>query len=1481
MLLGLVIVATLPFAAPAQAPGSMGPELLSAAAPGGASNPLAGQLLFDPDASHPPSAPVMADEARYIVVLQDSVKHPGAVADAQAEEVEGEVGLVYRHALKGYAATLPRDEVESLEEDPRVKYVALDRKVKTLAQATPTGVQRINGAGNKSLQIDGKDGLRVDADVAVIDTGVDFEHPDLNVVNRTNCVHSFEESEVEQCVDDSGADVYGHGTHVAGTIGALDNGIGVVGVAPGARIWSVKVLEGQGYGTDSWVIAGIDWVTAHANQIEVANMSIGGWGVSAPLNEAIEASSEAGVVYVAAAGNSAADAKDFYPAASPDVITVSALADYDGKAGGKSSPTCTDFGPDDRLATFSNYGTTVEVAAPGVCILSTVPIGGSTAEPDPEVEYALYNGTSMASPHVAGAAAILASKANPEDLEDVEAIRETIVSEGSAGWTDTSPDGVKEPLLDVADEVSFDAHDGVVLTQPATIASASEATLHGEVNAGGLETSYRFEYGTTTSYGTKVPKPDGAAGAGSEYGVVSQGLTGLTGHTIYHYRLVASNAKGTFYGNDQVFATTPPAVTTDAAGAVNANDATLHATVNPEGFETRYRFEYGTTASYGRSSPLPEKDPGSGVVVGSGLEGIEVNRVVGALSAETTYHFRVVATNLAGRSYGEDRTFTTGASEWKAQTSPSPEVEEGTKLDQWLEDVSCSSRNDCMAVGHSEKKPWVANAYSALAQHWDGEEWSEVPTPAEATSFRGVSCVAPDRCVAVGTRRDFNLPALASWDGSAWAYDSAPSGALRGQPFDVSCASASACVAVGTQVLPSEPYGRYRVLAMVWDGTEWTVEIPEEPITEDGSISSLSGVSCASADSCIAVGEYRSSEAPDGTTLVEHWDGEEWSIVDGSGEKFGGSSMSSISCAGADWPAAGCTAINLSHSVQRWDGEEWSPQSFPAPAGVPDFGLSDIDCLSPSECEIAGVSHGEDHRTPMAAAWDGTGWSLQTTVDPSQTAESNGPAGNFLAISCPAPGRCTATGLIVSSNLDHLALAERYAPRAVTEDATAVRGESAILHGTVNPEGAATSYRFEYGSTTSYGSKAPASPQAVGSGDEDVEVSETIEGLAPESTIHFRLTAIDGEEEIHGRDRVLTTGAPPAWSQQPAPKLAGGPPNGEFNSVACPAVDSCLMTGYGSGAGIISASWDGSSWGVEEMPELPAKWGLSIPSLSCLSAASCIAVGNYANKTTSAPESYVEFWDGLEWTPESLPKPTGATYIASNGVSCESASACTIVGAYTYAGSDVRLLAERWDGSKWTPQSVPWPAGATYGELNTVSCRAGECMAAGYYVGSGGVPQPFAERWDGSKWTALSMPAPAKLPTYVQSLACASTECAAVGFSEGESPEPFVVRWNGTAWSTSSVPLPAEAEGGYLAGVSCRPTGVCVAVGSSNVGGGEQPYAVRLSGSEWALETLPAWPEESSGGFYGGVSCSTADACTAVGGYFEGSKYLSLLDRYE
>lgn len=392
----------------------------------------------------------------YIVALKNSVWEPGAVGQEQADRYGGQLGFVYHYGPIGYSVTLPEDAVAALSRDPRVRAVRPNHEGDVLGAQTPsTGIKRIFAFANKALQFDETNNRVVNADVAVIDSGFKFES-DLNVLKRTYC---NEVEKVSKCKDGEGDDSTGHGTEVASVAGAIDNNEGVVGVAPGVRLWSVKVFDPSV--TEAEIVAGINYVTSHASEIEVANFSIECSALPCTrtaAREAITKAVEAGVVFVVIAGNLAKDAKESAYASHPDVVTVSGIADYDGKPEAKSAsawiPSCSfekmkgdteKYGEDDNLASFSNFGAVVSVAAPAVCI-RVLKIGGGIG---------FNSGTSFAAPEVAGAAAILAEASNPNTKKDVEGIRSTIANAGNFNWNDTSGDGATEPLLDLSNETTF------------------------------------------------------------------------------------------------------------------------------------------------------------------------------------------------------------------------------------------------------------------------------------------------------------------------------------------------------------------------------------------------------------------------------------------------------------------------------------------------------------------------------------------------------------------------------------------------------------------------------------------------------------------------------------------------------------------------------------------------------------------------------------------------------------------------------------------------------------------------------------------------------------------------------------------------------------------------------------------------------------------------------------------------------------------
>lgn len=322
---------------------------------------------------------------QYIVVLNENTNKFAAAGEAsyndRVNEVKSfaesmirtksgstfEVKQAFAEAIKGFSVKMTKENLELLQNDNRVKYIETDKYViipykgkpggggTSTVQEVPYGISRVgtrDGSGKVAW---------------IIDSGIDLDHPDLLV-------------DVARSKDFTGSrsgpeDENGHGTHCAGTVAALDNQIGVIGVAAGATVVAVRVLDRRGSGSYSGVIAGVDYVAATAKSGDAANMSLGG-PVSQALDDAVKAAANKGIRFALAAGNESEDADNHSPA----------------RANGNNIYTVSAMDVNDNWAYFSNFGASVDYCEPGYSVYSTYKGGG----------YTTMSGTSMASPHMCG-----------------------------------------------------------------------------------------------------------------------------------------------------------------------------------------------------------------------------------------------------------------------------------------------------------------------------------------------------------------------------------------------------------------------------------------------------------------------------------------------------------------------------------------------------------------------------------------------------------------------------------------------------------------------------------------------------------------------------------------------------------------------------------------------------------------------------------------------------------------------------------------------------------------------------------------------------------------------------------------------------------------------------------------------------------------------------------------------------------------------
>ncbi|MFD5183358.1 S8 family peptidase [Streptomyces sp. NPDC058372] len=346
----------------------------------------------------------------YIVTLKSGTKAPSAAGAKLASRYGGKISHTYQRALNGYAVKLHAVQARRLAADPAVASVAQDVKVRASAtQTDPTwGLDRTD---QRTLPLDGRytspDGGGAGVTVYVIDTGIRISHKEFG--GRARDGYDFIGK------DKVAQDANGHGTHVAATaVGAT------YGVAKKAKAVGVRVLNANGEGTLAQVIAGIDWVTKNAVKPAVANLSLGG-GVSPELDKAVRASIASGVTYTVAAGNEGLPAETVSPSRVKQAITVGASNRRDERS------------------YFSNWGPTVDLFAPGEDIKS--------ASHKNDTGSVSFDGTSMAAPHAAGAAALYLA-ANPKAAPS--AVEKGLVGSASAGQLRDSRIGSPNRLLQVA-----------------------------------------------------------------------------------------------------------------------------------------------------------------------------------------------------------------------------------------------------------------------------------------------------------------------------------------------------------------------------------------------------------------------------------------------------------------------------------------------------------------------------------------------------------------------------------------------------------------------------------------------------------------------------------------------------------------------------------------------------------------------------------------------------------------------------------------------------------------------------------------------------------------------------------------------------------------------------------------------------------------------------------------------------------------------
>ena len=549
----------------------------------------------------------------YIVVFKDDVAE--TEIDGESEKMCGSAKAqkerTFKHAVKGFSGRLTAAAIEEFRRNPKVKYIEQNQLVTIVATQTGAtwGIDRIDQSDlplNSTFTYN-TNGSTVTA--YIFDTGVRSDHVEFG----GRVTGGFSAIAAEPTPEDGN----GHGTHVAGTVGGS-----TYGIAKAVKIIPVKVLDGTGSGTNAGVIAGLDWAVSNhaANVPAVGNMSLGG-GISTALDDAVRRCITDGIVMAVAAGNSNLDASTASPARVAEAITVGSTTNIDAKS------------------SFSNYGSLVDIHAPGSSISSSYNTSSTAV--------AVLSGTSMASPHVAGAAVLYLEYAPGSTPAQVETALKTF---SAVGRITGLPSGTVNNLL----QINF----GTIPTLPApgvpTLSSPADLSTNVAIAptlswaAATAAATYNLEYSTSSTFASGVVAASGIT-------TTSRAISGLANSTTYYWRVSTTNATGTSaWSSTRSFTTAAPlalpAAPTLSSPANLATNVSRTPTISwgaVTGAAT-YEIQISTIADFS--------------IVTFGSSGLTARsiRVSPQLGSRTAYVWRVRARNATGAGpWSTPRTFTT------------------------------------------------------------------------------------------------------------------------------------------------------------------------------------------------------------------------------------------------------------------------------------------------------------------------------------------------------------------------------------------------------------------------------------------------------------------------------------------------------------------------------------------------------------------------------------------------------------------------------------------------------------------------------------------------------------------------------------------------------------------------------------------------------------------------------------------------------
>ncbi len=708
-------------------------------------------------------------------------------------------------------------------------------------------------------------------------------------------------------------------------------------------------------------------------------------------------------------------------------------------------------------------------------------------------------------------------------------------------------------------------------------------------------------------------------------------------------------------------------------------------------------------------------------------------------------------------------------------------------------------------------------------------------------------------CLALGTAATVAVTLLAfapvtaasaagGWQRQAIAQVSDPYGNLGA----ISCPSTTFCEAVGT-VISSNGSTSVSPFASSWNGHTWKVQKP--PPFPAG----VADVSCVSAKACLAVGTFYPSglSAATGATAAT-WNGKRWAKVKVPiPSDVSISRLSAVSCVSAKF----CIAVGSGSTrsaqgvtlVVRWNGARFTTLAVPVPAKAIEADLDGISCTAASACVAVGSETIRQSagviQKPLAALWNGKKWILSPPAVATKTVDDA-----LVSVSCRTRTSCQAVGTAGTKTADQpRTLAERLSGHRWTVEKT---------------------------------------PDVAG------RTGDSLSAVRCTSSTACTAVGYSSDKSLNAVPLTVVWNGH-SWSSQRVPHPSGVP-SSQLTGLSCPTTKTCSAVGASFPANLpalaLAERRNGHSWTIEKAAEGKIQPGNALASVSCPSATTCVAVGQYEAfgvQETNYP--LVAVLTNGTWRLSRPAVQKNATAGELDEVSCASTTSCLALGSVTVPGGLLGTqvsIAESWNGTSWSVISPPSPTSIDGITLSGVACTTGGCQVVG--LGSdqnSGLTVPIAARWTGSSWTEQTAAVPSG-STYadLHAVSCpAANNCTAVGqyYDASADAHPFAEVWNGTTWQLQAMPDVTGGSDVEPTAVACRAGGNCLVLGSADDQGEvtDQTFGFveARSGSTWSaaatltppgvVETLDGFPTTDPRA----VACPTDSACTVVGGYDTGA----------